>query len=173
MAVLQAEVERIKRENHRLRDMLDQVNTSYNALKMHIMKLMQDQKDEGDTQEHKREPEHEAFEGRTKEKKQIGNSRGAIVPRQFMDLGLASMNAEPDSEGPSLSSCQDRSGSPGNNVEVASRESGKGNETEDGDKIPKSSAPNNKVDDQVEATMRKTRVSVRARSEAPMVRQSN
>ncbi|KAK7312702.1 hypothetical protein VNO77_36774 [Canavalia gladiata] len=193
LAVLQAELERKKVENHRLRNMLDQVNTNYNTLQMHLVNLMQEQKaEEGE--------EQEVFDGKLEEKKQIQNG-GVLVPRQFMDLGLAT---NIDNHEPSSSSGQDRSGSPGNNnnnnnnnVEVASKELGtsknvnvcdevgydqqekkeygRGIEREDsppgqafaGDKIPRFS-PSKDVD-QAEATMRKARVSVRARSEAPMI----
>nr|KYP48279.1 WRKY transcription factor 6 [Cajanus cajan] len=190
LAVLQAELERMKRENQKLRDMLDQVNADYNALQIHFMDLMQQQKAE-------EVGEQEVFGGKLEEKKQ-GESGGVLVPRQFMDLGLAT-NADTDE--PSSSSggrSQDRSGSSGNNnIEVASKELGTSkndegvvyeqekkeygrvNEREDspsghafaGDnKIPRLSPPkNNNNVDQAEATMRKARVSVRARSEAPMI----
>ncbi|TKY66988.1 WRKY transcription factor 6 [Spatholobus suberectus] len=193
LAVLQAELERMKRENQKLRDTLDQVNTNYNALQMHLVNLTQEQKAE-------EVEEQEVFGGKLEEKKH-GDNGGVLVPRQFMDLGLAT-NADTDE--PSSSSggrSQDRSGSPGNNnVEVASKELGtsknngnvndegvvydqekkkycRGIEREDsplghafaGDnKVPRFSPPKNNVD-QAEATMRKARVSVRARSEAPMI----
>ncbi|RDY11786.1 WRKY transcription factor 6, partial [Mucuna pruriens] len=192
LVVVQAELERMKRENQKLRDMLDQVNTDYSALQIHFMNLMQEQKAE-------EIEEQEVLGGRLEEKKQ-GESSGVLVPRQFMDLGLAT-NADTDE--PSSSSggrSQDRSGSPGNNtIEVGSKEVGtsknnandevvvydqekkgygRGVEREDspsghafagGDnKIPRLSPPKNTVD-QAEATMRKARVSVRARSEAPMI----
>ena len=195
MVVLQAELERMKVENHRLRDMLDEVNTNYNALQMHLVNLMQGQKAE------------DAEEQQLEEKTQGGNGGGclSLVPRQFMDLGLAT-NADIADE-PSLSSSvgrsQDRSKSPANNSEVASKEFGNrknGNNASDHEGLvvfdqdkkefagsrrteredspsDQGVAANNKVPglspprsvDQAEATMRKARVSVRARSEAPMV----
>lgn len=188
LAALQAELERMKMENLRLRDMLDQVNTSYNGLHMHLVSLM-DQKADQDAEE------QEGMDVTEGEKKQTGNG-GVLVPRQFMDLGLA---ANADIDEPSLSSSVGRSqdGSPpGHNVEVASKEFGtrkngvtddallleqdkkefgRGIEREDTpppqafatSKIPRFNPPENV--DQAEATMRKARVSVRARSEAPMV----
>lgn len=187
--MLQAELERMKRENQKLRNTLDQVNVNYDALQMHFMNLMQQQKAEG-------VEEQEVIGGKLEEKKQ-GESSGVLVPRQFMDLGLAT-NADTDE--PSSSSggrSQDRSGSP--NAEVASKELvtsknesvneeghdlekkeyGRGVEREDspsghnfaGDKVPRFSPQKNNVE-QAEATMRKARVSVRARSEAPMVSSS-
>jgi len=185
LVVLQAEIERVKEENLRLRNMLDQVNTNYNALQMHLVSLMQEQKEE--------EGEPQVFDGKLDEEKQSGN--GALVPRQFMDLGLAS-NADTNepSHSSSVGRSQDPSKSPINN-EVASKEFdtkknenvsdegldqdkkdfGRGIEREDSpsegiaanSNVPKFSPPRNV--DQAEATMRKARVSVRARSEAPMV----
>jgi len=179
----------MKGENQKLRDALHQVNVNYDALQMHFMNLMQ-QKGEG-------VEEQEVIGGMLEEKKQ-GESGGVLVPRQFMDLGLAT-NADTDE--PSSSSggrSQDRSGSP--NAEVASKELGtsknenvndegfekekkeygRGGESEDspsghafaGDKVPRFSPQRNNVE-QAEATMRKARVSVRARSEAPMVSRNN
>ncbi|KAL9296948.1 hypothetical protein ACSQ67_022844 [Phaseolus vulgaris] len=186
VAALQAELERMKRENQKLRNTLDQVNVNYDALQMHFMNLMQQQKAE-------EAEEQEVIGGKLEEKKQ-GESSGVLVPRQFMDLGLAT-NADTDE--PSSSSggrSQDRSGSP--HAEVASKELGTGKseivndegydqekkeygrgvESEDspsghafsGDKVPRFSPQKSNVE-QAEATMRKARVSVRARSEAPMI----
>lgn len=190
VALLQAEVERVKGENHRLKDKLEEVNNNYNALKMHMMKLMQEQKEKTSSRENKEE-EVEEKEQEEEEKKleENGKSReGLLVPRQFMDLGLGSMSMSmnmnhvvetsgdaiiPSSDDPSrssLSSCQEAgSGSLGNNVVEANREDTIKLSAETQDKLMSGVTPN-KVDDQVEATMRKTRVSVRARSEAPMVR---
>ncbi|CAJ1956288.1 unnamed protein product [Sphenostylis stenocarpa] len=181
MFVLQAELERMKAENHRLKSMLDQVNTNYNALQTHLVSLMQQQKEE-------EVAEQQVFDRKLDEEKQSVN--GTLVPRQFMDLGLAT-NA--DSSEPSLSSSagrsQDLSKSPKNN-EVASKEFETKKSVSDNGfdqdkkefvrRIEKEDSPsegvaaNNNVPnpknvDHAEATMRKARVSVRARSEAPMI----
>lgn len=110
------------------------------------------------------------------------NGHGLMVPRQFMDLGLAGATAETDEA--SLSSSEGRSGqersrSPMNNVEASTGGSNIGREDspEKGsqgwgpNKVPRlnHNTPKN-VDQATEATMRKARVSVRARSEAPMVK---
>lgn len=107
----------------------------------------------------------------------IGNK---LVPRQFMDLGLAT-NMENDE--PSMSSSEGRSGdrsrSPGTTGEVASSKrhspdqssnwGSNNNNSNNNNKVPKFSSSSGKDVDQTEATMRKARVSVRARSEAPMI----
>lgn len=166
----------MKVENHRLKNTLEEMNTNYNALQMHLVSMMQDQKTEDAEKQ-------EVFDGKLEEKKQgAANGGGVLVPRQFMDLGLASNveNDEPSSS--SLGRSQDQSGSAGNNMEVGSKElatiknGNASDEREDSpsgqgcgaDKVPRSSLSKNNVD-QAEATMRKARVSVRARSEAPMV----
>lgn len=188
LVVKKAELERMKVENQRLKEMLNQVTTNYNALQMHLMTLMQAPKAEN---------------GRVDEKVVEGkNNGGLIVPRQFMDLGLA---ANGDTDENSVSSSEgrsrERSGSPGNNGELASkkvriikdgiseerlvfdqenkkeysrgdngREESPVGQTSQGwgpNKVARFNSPKNV--DQTEATMRKARVSVRARSEAPMI----
>ncbi|KAF5741426.1 WRKY family transcription factor [Tripterygium wilfordii] len=171
MAVLQAELQRMNTENQRLRDVLNQVTSNYKTLQMHLVTIMQqDQKPDNINGQLK----HAVIDGKAEENK---------VPRKFMDLGLASRAT--DTEEPSLSSSsQDRSGSSRDNVEVASKEivlgknvdseerriSGREDSPDHGwgsNKFPKFSSSKN--DDQTEATMRKARVSVRARSEAPLI----
>ncbi|KAF7805784.1 putative WRKY transcription factor 31 [Senna tora] len=163
VAVLQAEVDRIKEENERLSKRVAEVNTHINAVKMHIMNLMQDRKkNKGEEETSDQDHKHQHQE----QNKEIGNnnnnrSKGVLVPRQFMDLGLASINddeGDDDDDEDDDSEQQQASPCSGENPS-GSKQIGK-----TGDQRP------NKVvdDDQVEATMRKTRVSVRARSEAPM-----
>ncbi|XP_050208309.1 probable WRKY transcription factor 31 [Mercurialis annua] len=155
LAVLQAELERMKMENIKLRDMLTQVTTDYDALQMHLMTIT----DEENKKIHNN-----------------NNGNGApVAPRQFMDLGPAAGGGGGggDTDELSLSSSEGRSGdrsrSPGNkNIED-------GIEREDGtdqgwgcNKVARFNPAKNSVD-QTEATIRKARVSVRARSEAPMI----
>ncbi|XP_011047240.1 PREDICTED: probable WRKY transcription factor 31 isoform X3 [Populus euphratica] len=173
LAVLQAEVERMKVENLRLKGMLNQVTSNYNALQMHLVTLTQDQKSHHKNEQH---------DGK--------NKNNGMVPRQFMDLGLVAAAAG-DTDDLSLSTSEggrsrDRSRSPGNNVE---------NNNEDGtlmfdqdkkgfargadhrEDSPGQGWASNKVArlnsaktiDQTEATIRKARVSVRARSEDAMI----
>ncbi|MBA0789246.1 hypothetical protein Gotri_026974, partial [Gossypium trilobum] len=170
LAVLQVELERMNTENQQLREMLSEVTSNYNTVQKHLVTLMQQQQDG--------KPE--------KNDEQKKSNGGLIVPRQFMDLGLAAAAAaaaaEVDTDEPSLSSTEGRShdwsGSP--NVEVASKEfrsrkrgsseEGRGigrEDSPDGNKVPRFNS--SKTVDQTEATMRKARVSVRARSEAPMI----
>ncbi|KAF3443592.1 hypothetical protein FNV43_RR13280 [Rhamnella rubrinervis] len=165
LAVLHAELERMNSENQRLKDMLNQVTSNYNTLQMHLMSLMQNQS-KADNSEG-----HGVFEGKIEEKKSSDNGGGGVVvPRQFMDLGLA---ANGDTDEPSLSSSEERrSGSAGNNAKNGhgAREEGPDQSNSQGwgsNKVPRFNS--SKEADQTEATMRKARVSVRARSEAPMI----
>ncbi|GLU15492.1 hypothetical protein SLE2022_319760 [Rubroshorea leprosula] len=191
LAQLQVELQQMNAENQRLRDLLTQVSHNYHSLQMHFLTLMQQQQQQNHASEITQE--HEVLDGKSEEKK-----HGVVVPRQFMDLG-PSGTAETDEVSHSSSEERTRSGSPPNNIEVASskdyvRSSGK-NETVAFDKDTSSirdgkrreespeesegwgpnkvqklnSAAKNGVDQSAEATMRKARVSVRARSEAPMI----
>lgn len=170
LTVVQAELKRMNTENQRLRDMLDQVTGNYTTLQIHMMTLMQ--------QKHNNNEKHDqnnmVVDDKSEEnnKKHSGNNGGGLmVPRQFMDLGLA---ATADTDEHSLSSSEGRR-SPVNNGEAASKEGddgGREDSPENGsnNKVARLNGLKN-VDPAAptEATMRKARVSVRARSEAPMI----
>ncbi|XP_044465237.1 probable WRKY transcription factor 31 [Mangifera indica] len=158
-ALVQAEVERLKAENQRLRGMLNQVKSNYNILQMHLITLGQ--------QEEQKSGNNEEQKG---EKKQ---TEGFLAPRQFMDLGLAS-NTE-DNDEPSHSSSHTGSGNNEQNGASFDQDNKKLVRRDDSpdqgygaNKVPKFN-PSSKDVDQTEATIRKARVSVRARSEAPMI----
>lgn len=162
---LQAELERKKVENHRLRNMFDEAKMNYNTLNMHFMSLMQKGKVE------------DCNEEELEEEKPNGNG-GVLVRRQFIDLGLASNDSDAVDEPRS----QDQSKSLANNVDEGSKdeellfdheknESDRGNDrngSPSNQVLAANSSPQSSVE-QAEATMRKARVSVRARSEANMV----
>lgn len=144
LGVLQAELERMKAENQRLREMLNQITINYNTLQAHLMNPTQnpDQK--------------------------INSVDGKVMgPRQFMDLGLAAAAAASTAQTDETSSEEGRRGgqsrSPVNCDD--GREESPDNRSDQGpNKDPKL------IDSAAaEATMRKARVSVRARSEAPMI----
>ncbi|XP_028772270.1 probable WRKY transcription factor 31 [Neltuma alba] len=171
IALLRAELEKIMEENHELKDTLNKVNTNYNALKMHV-DFIESRKGSEDAEK----PENQVPDDASpEEKKQTDSNRGTLVPRQFIDLGLASINdGEANSDEPSLSSSNDRSRSPlevecrariGSDKKELTRET----EIEEADKTNKKYSPPRNVDDQLEDIMRKARVAVRVRSEAPMI----
>lgn len=183
LVVLQAELERMNGENRRLRDMLNQVKSNYTTLQMHMMTMMHQQQNQENGQ---RDGKSEEVKQPHHSQNSHGGGGGRIVPRQFMDLGLAAAagtGTGSEAEEASLSSSEGRSGreksrSPANNMESGStcgigREDSpeKGSPGWGPNKIPRlgNGSANKPADQATEATMRKARVSVRARSEAPMV----
>lgn len=152
MAFLQAEMERMNSENRRLKEMLDQVTNNYNSLQMHLLTLMQQQQQQTDQT------------GGGAEEHKNGHGNGLLVPRQFMDLGFAEAANNDET---SLSSPEGRTGRdmpPAPDKDVVG-----GEEQCPENKVPKLGHSPKSVDQTAEATMRKARVSVRARSEAAMV----
>ncbi|KAM0860027.1 hypothetical protein ACQ4PT_046799 [Festuca glaucescens] len=169
LAALQAELSRMNEENQRLRGMLTQVTNSYQALQMHLVALMQQRNQLQLPPPQPQQPPPHEDGGKTEQ--------GAMVPRQFLGLGPSGAGAGSDvAEEPSNSSTE--VGSP-------RRSTSNGND----DPEPAADGPSTagwlpgramsgqqlgvaaKGHDQQaqEATMRKARVSVRARSEAPII----
>ncbi|CAN8274210.1 unnamed protein product [Cochlearia groenlandica] len=185
-AQLQEELKKMKIENHRLREMLSQATNNFNSLQMQLVAVMRQQEQRNSSQDHLLGSEG-TIEARKRQEVQ------AMVPRQFMDLGPSSAAAaEHDAEVSSKERTMARSGSPPSLLESSNpREGGKrllgreaipdesdSNAWGSPNKVPKHNPPsgnnehrNRTVIDQstAEATMRKARVSVRARSEATMV----
>jgi hypothetical protein len=157
LAAMQAELGRMNEENQRLRGMLNQVTSNYNALHMHLISLMQ--------QKNTRNVPQDGDE-KMEEKSEVQG--GAVVPRQFLDLGRAVADVP---EEPSNSSTEEASPSRTVSKEIAPFDHDKGNRVDSPD--PSSAQPDSgpaKSGDQTQdATMRKARVSVRARSEAPII----
>ncbi|KAL6554113.1 hypothetical protein OROMI_019786 [Orobanche minor] len=154
IAFLQVEMERINSENRRLREMLNQVTNNYNGLQMHVLTLMQQQQQQQQQADQQR---LEVAEGHKN-----SHDNGLLVPRQFMDLGFAA-----NSEEVSMSPSEGRTGklsptSPDKEVEERDEQCPES-------KVAKHSHCSRSVDQATEATMRKARVSVRARSDAPMI----
>ncbi|KAF8109879.1 hypothetical protein N665_0090s0061 [Sinapis alba] len=157
---LQDELKKISMENQKLRELLTQVSNSYASLQMHLVSLMQEQQLQ----------QNKAIEAAEKREE-------SIVPRQFLDL--VPSRAHGEAEDVSNSSSEDRTRSGGSCA--AER---RNNEVREGKRLGREESPeteySNKVqkvnsnspttfDQPEEAIMRKARVSVRARSEAPMI----
>ena len=160
MAQLQVELERMNGENQRLRGMLNQVRSNYASMQMHLVTMMQQQQQQQQNSRGDSTQEQEVIERKE-------NGGGA---RQFLELGPEQSN--------SLSEERTVSGSPQNNLEaIRNKKTGREESPESESWAPGSKAPKlnptstntNTNQPSVEATMRKARVSVRARSEAPMV----
>ncbi|XP_039050147.1 WRKY transcription factor 6-like isoform X2 [Hibiscus syriacus] len=156
---LQVELKRMNAENQKLKDMLSHVNNNYTALQMHLVTLMQQQRN--------RETEFQVQEMKSEEKKH-GEE---IMPLKILDLRLSG-GAEAAEMLSTHSSSEERtrSGTPQNNVEkrIGREESPESESWGPNSKVPKLNS-GKPIDQSAEATMRKARVSVRARSEAPMI----
>ncbi|PIN12760.1 hypothetical protein CDL12_14626 [Handroanthus impetiginosus] len=167
LAQLQAELERMNAENQRLRGMLTQVSSNYSTLQIHMMTLMQQQQNSktDSTQE-------QEILGRKSEEKKHENG-GPLVPRQFLDLAPGAATQMEDEQANSSSEERTLSGSPHNNTEPSrNKRIGREDSPESESWAPNKASKLNStkpVDQSPEATMRKARVSVRARSEAPMI----
>ncbi|CDY08634.1 BnaC04g19430D [Brassica napus] len=157
---LQDELKKVTIENQKLRELLTQASNSYTSLQIHIVSLMQQQQKQ----------QNKAIEA-------TENHDETIVPRQFLDL--VPSRAPGEAEVVSNSSTEDRTRSGGSSA--AER---RNNEVRDGKRLGREESPeteSNKLqkvnnsspttfDQPAEAIMRKARVSVRASSEAPMIR---
>lgn len=146
LGVIKAELDRMNVENQHLRDMLNQVTNNYSALQTHLTTLIQQQ--------------------------QNGGGSGLTVPpRPFTGHTEVEDASQSSSEGKSGG---EPSRSPVNNVESVSEENSleKG-PTSSSVKVTRtgqgSKSSSSNIDQATEATIRKARVSVRARSEAAMV----
>ncbi|KAK0578357.1 hypothetical protein LWI29_009032 [Acer saccharum] len=188
LAQVQAELQKVKEmlsqmtinqhaqvELQQVKEMLSQMTINQHALQMQLVALMQQQQQnqivEGGKLSDDKKPE-------------------LMVPRQFLDLGPSAATVEIDHEvSNNISSSEERtqSGTPPNKTEIASldqenysfrngkrinREESQGGNwgPNKAQKLNNSMAPTKSIDQSsAEATMRKARVSVRARSEAPMI----
>ncbi|MBA0705631.1 hypothetical protein Golax_017814 [Gossypium laxum] len=180
LADVRAELDRINAENQRLKLTLNQVNSNYYALQMHLVSL---------TQRH-RNRIAESSEANTQMNRPIEEKTHGegMAARQFMDLVQTETKAENDelSESSSEDRCQELSGSPGNSIVESMERRQKNNtsrnqreDTPEGlphpagwlsNKGPKfNTSKDNEQAQQTMAMIRKARVSVRARSEASMI----
>lgn len=159
-------------ENQRLRAIFEQVKEKYRALQMHVYQVLNHQQNPAaaaaDADDHHHEEEI------------IRKQRLLMIPKEFMGLGQLDIGIN-DHHRPSKSNnnSDNNSGGGDQNRENNNDENNKknnNNSVEDGggdqewspNKTPR--LLSNDIEQANEATMRKARVSVRARSEAPMVR---
>ncbi|MED6144102.1 WRKY Transcription Factor [Stylosanthes scabra] len=177
LAQVREELRRVISENQELKETLTHMRSSYANLQMQVVSLMQHQ------QKHQ-VPEtatenHEVAKVRGDDEKKEGGSSGGggMIPRQFLDL-VASGTAEvEDQVSNSSSEERTRSSTPQNH-----KNNGKIETTTAGEDLESSQqgwdnnpnklqrlSPTATDQSTAEATMRKARVSVRARSEAPMI----
>ncbi|KAB2597015.1 WRKY transcription factor 31 [Pyrus ussuriensis x Pyrus communis] len=188
---LQVEVQRMNAENQRLKEMLGQVTNNYSALQMHLAAVVQQQNHTTAAPADQRSQldRDQVIHSFPKEAR--------LVPRQFLNLGpRATAETNDDQVSNCSSEARTRSASPPQNIDEVVKNDQIGpldppnsNNFRDGkrvggdespesesqgwvpNKVPKlnNSAAPKPIDQSTEATMRKARVSVRARSEAPMI----
>ncbi|KAK8575438.1 hypothetical protein V6N13_033325 [Hibiscus sabdariffa] len=154
VAQLQVELKRVNAENQKLKDMVSNVSNNYSALQLHLATLVQHQRTRGaeDTQG---------------EKPEVKKQEADVVARQFLEQCPSAM-ADPHELSRSSSEEKTRSGEHVRSInevsqldnESCSLLSNKARKLNPTKPVEQSSS---------EATMRKARVSVRARSEAPMI----
>lgn len=142
------------------------------------MTLLQQQQQDHTRADHCADQENEGKA--LEDNKHHQNGHGPITSRQFVDLELVG-GAAAETDEASLSSSEGRIGrgrsrSPMNNIEASTGGSigrgdspGKSSQGWGPNKVPRLNHASKNADQATEATMRKARVSVRARSEAPMV----
>ncbi|KAE8664460.1 WRKY transcription factor 6 [Hibiscus syriacus] len=163
LAQLQVELKFMNAENQKLKDMLSHVNNNYTALQMHLVGLMQQQRN--------RETETTQEQQQVQEVKSEKKHGEEIMPLKLLDV-RPSGGAEAAEMVSTYSSSEERTRSvtPQNNVEkrVGREESPESESWGPNSKVPKLNS-GKPTDQSVEPTMRKARVSVRARSEAPMI----
>lgn len=177
-------------ENKRLKETLDQVTKSYGDLQMHLMRLMQQKRDNinnnqrGEISCVELENDPSAKNNTGGGGRRNGGGGGQIVPGQFMDLSLgapgtatvaaSAVKDEMADENSSVGG-RDRSLSPpvaGNNIEGSNSGGDHSPEKSSNwvsNKVSRLNHASKTVDQTTEATMRKARVSVRALSESVMV----
>ncbi|KAJ9551677.1 hypothetical protein OSB04_015722 [Centaurea solstitialis] len=158
LADIQVQLEKMNSENQRLKQVLNQVTSNYNTLQMHMTTLMQRKQEENPNDD--RKP--------TKE----GGGDTVMVPRALTDLGLAAPATVETDENSRSSSEEEISRSPASNADGRDhREESPEQVLGCSNKVPKLSDPkdDDNINQATEATIRKARVSVRVRSEAPMI----
>nr|QWQ79529.1 WRKY transcription factor protein 11 [Zanthoxylum armatum] len=193
LAQLQVELQHMNTENQRLRDMLSQVTKNYNALHMHLVALMQ-QKQQNHIIEST--PEREVVEGKAEDKKldqvmvprqfidlgptaetdEVSNSSSGErtlsgTPSNNVEV-VASKEYIKSNNGKNEMVSFDQAADQNSNGKRIGREESPESETQGwgpNNKVQKLNSANKGIDQSNEATMRKARVSVRARSEAPMI----
>lgn len=194
LAQLQVEVQRMNAENQRLKEMLGQVTNNYSVLQMHLAAVVQQQ---NHTTAAPADQRSQLDRDQNAEAKSDQEKKQGLVPRQFLNLGpRATAETNDDQVSNCSSEARTRSASPPQNIDEVVKNDQIGpldppnsNNFRDGkrvggdespesesqgwvpNKVPKlnNSAAPKPIDQSTEATMRKARVSVRARSEAPMI----
>ncbi|XP_042456248.1 probable WRKY transcription factor 31 [Zingiber officinale] len=162
LAVVKLELTRMNEENQKLREFLNQMTAKYTSLHMQVLHLLQDRdRVPGNTAETAlRSREVEDGRNNNTDDKSVDESRAIVPIRQFMDLGPATSDNEPSNSSTS---------SPDQSLTLSPPPPPSETSEVNLSKAPKLTPATAAQEQAQEASMRKTRVSVRARSEAPMI----
>ncbi|CAH1448254.1 unnamed protein product [Lactuca virosa] len=152
---IQNELERMNIENQRLREMCLQVSNNYNALQTHFVTLMHQQEQEL-RNENIQNQDQNANDHLSHDQVSVA------VPRQFMELRQSTHDQLISRDSSSEEKTVDR------DTKTIAREDTPDSDVWTSNKVPKLVVPEN-MEHTNDATMRKVRVSVRARSDAPMI----
>ncbi|KVH96769.1 hypothetical protein Ccrd_001141 [Cynara cardunculus var. scolymus] len=156
LTILQVELEKMNTENQRLRGMLSQVSNNYTALQMHIANEIQ-------KQQHSRK--------QTILQDQKVDHQGS-VSRQPGPTSRDSSSEERTQSGSTLNALELTKNGDTIGAKRIARENTPDSDGWVSNKLPKLN-PSKNTEQANESTMRKARVSVRARSEAPMMAKGN
>nr|QCV57289.1 WRKY transcription factor [Fagopyrum tataricum] len=173
LAMLQGELERMNAENQRLKGSLAQVSQNYNSLQMHLIAFMQHKQNPSTNLHHDTQIKPKPDNNRNSNVNGVDNHPARLMPRQFLDLVSSTTSVAVDDESSERTSSEDQA------TDNKKREESPGSEEQGwvASKVPKLTGLSNPsginhptaTTTAAEATMRKARVSVRARSEAPMI----
>ncbi|XP_042397104.1 probable WRKY transcription factor 31 [Zingiber officinale] len=169
LAVMKEELTRVNEDNQKLKEFLNQMTTNYTSLHMRVVHLLQGRNPIlGNTTETLQS--QEVTDGKTDDAKPLDDGRVVAPIRQFMDLGPAGSHNEP-SNSSTASPDQSRTlSSPVETSEVASPGYNAKEKIVNLNEAPRLIPPPTAGPDQAQgATMKKPRVSIRARSEASMI----
>ncbi|KAL8136850.1 hypothetical protein V2J09_002851 [Rumex salicifolius] len=159
LAMLQGELEKMNAENLRLRETLAQVNQNYTALQTHLIGIMQHQQRQNSLTD--------SIQDKPKFENNVEDHTARTQPRQFLDI----VTAAHDDVSSERTSSEDQLTD--NNKKKREESPGSDEQGWVANKAPKLTGSggnhHHTVAATAEATMRKARVSVRARSEAPMI----
>ncbi|XP_071691871.1 WRKY transcription factor 6-like [Rutidosis leptorrhynchoides] len=144
LATVQAEFERMSGENKRLREALNQVIVDYNTLEMHLATIIQQK------------------QGEDRSKNDCSEGGSTLGLRQLMDPALGGSTTVERYE-------NSQSSREGKGHNEYSQSLIIKNDIVDREVSPESNRNNLNIDPSTEATIRKARVSVRARSEASVI----
>ncbi|MED6218666.1 WRKY Transcription Factor [Stylosanthes scabra] len=175
LAQVREELRRVISENQELKETLNHMRSSYANLQMQVVSLMQHQQKQQVPETTTENHEVAKVKGDDEKKEGGSSGGGGMIPRQFLDL-VASGTAEvEDQVSNSSSEERTRSSTPqnhkNNNGKIETTAGEDLESSQQGWDNPNKLQRLSPATDQstAEATMRKARVSVRARSEAPMI----